>query len=99
MATAHRTYVVEPGSELDRLLDEANDASVAVVRGGARFWLVRDQTDEAPAGRGPWAEYDPEKAREGMETAAGSWADLDTEQMIEDIYRRREEGSRPSDRP
>ena len=30
---------------------------------------------------------------------AGSWADIDTEALIADIYRAREEGSRPVDRP
>lgn len=31
--------------------------------------------------------------------AAGSWADIDTDTLIEDIYRARGEGTRPIDRP
>src|SRR5947199_7305191 len=31
--------------------------------------------------------------------AAGSWADVDTDALIERIYRAREEGTRPADRP
>lgn len=31
--------------------------------------------------------------------AAGSWADIDTDKLIEDIYRARREGTRLSDRP
>jgi hypothetical protein len=30
-----------------------------------------------------------------MLAAAGSWSDIDADKMIEDIYRWREEGSRP----
>ncbi len=32
-------------------------------------------------------------------SAAGSWADIDTDTLIEDIYRARGEGTRPIDRP
>jgi hypothetical protein len=31
--------------------------------------------------------------------AAGGWADLDTDTLIDDIYRAREEGTRPERRP
>jgi len=36
---------------------------------------------------------------EAFRRAAGSWADIDTEALKEYIYRAREEGTRPSDRP
>ncbi len=36
---------------------------------------------------------------ESFRHAAGSWADIDTDRLIEDIYRARREGSRPSNRP
>ena len=39
------------------------------------------------------AEYD------AFRRAAGSWSDIDTEALKEYIYRAREEGTRPSDRP
>ena len=32
-------------------------------------------------------------------SAAGGWADLDTDTLIEDIYRARQEGTRPDKRP
>lgn len=32
-------------------------------------------------------------------SAVGSWADIDTDTLIEDIYRARGEGTRPIDRP
>ena len=43
--------------------------------------------------------YDPELVREAIAATAGSWADLDIEAIVEDIYRAREEGSRPATRP
>lgn len=46
-----------------------------------------------------WAEYDPEKVKEALVKAAGKWADLDTDALIANLYRAREEGSRPANRP
>ncbi|MCL6536966.1 MAG: hypothetical protein K6U77_13025, partial [Armatimonadetes bacterium] len=48
-----------------------------------------------------WDEYvpDPDAVRAALSETVGSWADLDTDAMIADIYRWREEGSRPTDRP
>jgi excisionase family DNA binding protein len=46
-----------------------------------------------------WAGYDPGKVRETIEKTAGSWADLDAEALIAELYRGREEGSRPESRP
>ncbi|MDP2936568.1 MAG: hypothetical protein Q8O86_08770 [Dehalococcoidia bacterium] len=46
-----------------------------------------------------WEGYDPEKVREAIGATAGSWADLDTDALIADLYRAREEGSRPVTKP
>jgi excisionase family DNA binding protein len=46
-----------------------------------------------------FAAYDPEKVKEALAKTAGSWADLDTDKLITDLYRAREEGSRPADQP
>ncbi len=46
-----------------------------------------------------WAGYDPEAVKEAIAKTAGSWADLDTEAIVADIYRSREQGSRPGSRP
>src|SRR3989304_2296808 len=43
--------------------------------------------------------YDPEKVRQAIARTAGSWADVDAEKLIADLYRAREEGSRIEDRP
>jgi hypothetical protein len=36
---------------------------------------------------------------EAFRNAAGSWSDIDTDALIDRIYRAREEGTRPADRP
>lgn len=36
---------------------------------------------------------------EAFKAAAGSWKDVDAEKLIADIYRWRQEGSRPANRP
>jgi hypothetical protein len=44
------------------------------------------------------AGYDPDLVLKGIEAAAGSWSDVDTDRLIEEIDRWREEGRRPADR-
>lgn len=46
-----------------------------------------------------WAAYDPERVKKVLAETGGSWADLDTDRLIADLYRAREEGSRPVPRP
>ena len=46
-----------------------------------------------------WAGYDPAKAREAIAAMAGSWSDLDTDEIIAQVHRRREEGTRREERP
>lgn len=96
MLLVTKTVHVEPGGEVDRLLDEAAEGPIVLERDGVRYRLGRleDETDE-----NVWDAYDPEKARAGMRAAAGSWSDIDAEAFIRSIYRAREAGSRPPDRP
>jgi hypothetical protein len=88
MASEPKTIAVAPGSEIDRLLDEAARTPLRLVRDGVRFRLGREDEDV-------WAGYDPERALAGMRAAAGSWTNLDAEAMKEFVYRAREEGTRP----
>ncbi len=44
-------------------------------------------------------DYDPVAALAGIREAGGSWHDLDAEALKADLYRAREEGTRPLDRP
>jgi hypothetical protein len=62
------------------------------VRGTTRFRVTRDPDD-------PWASYDPAKLRAGLRKVAGLLTPEEGDRIIETIYRGREEGTRPLDRP
>ena len=96
MATETRTITVSPEVDLEDVLEAADDAPVLLVRGDDTYTVSRLMHTED---EDIWANYDPEAARKALEESAGVWADLDTDQMIKDIYRAREEGSRPPDQP
>lgn len=92
--------VVSP--DLARQLADAEAAGKRpiLVRDGARYQL--DPVEASSATREKqdiWADYDPKKVHEALDATAGSWSDVDAEKLIADIYRWREEGTRPPDRP
>ena len=86
------TITIDPDSDLGRALDATNEEPVVLVRAGARFRVTREATD-------PWATYDPAKLRAGPKQVAGLLSPEDGERIIQDIYRGREEGTRPITRP
>lgn len=86
------TITIDPDSELGRALDDSDGALVILERGGTRFRVTRDPDD-------PWAQYDPEKVRAGLRKFAGMLTPEEGERIKEMIYRGREEGTRPIDRP
>ncbi len=45
-----------------------------------------------------WSAYDAKKVAEVLEDTAGAWADLDAKRMIANLFRAREEGTRPARR-
>jgi hypothetical protein len=92
MAKERRTINVDPDSELGRALDENDGELVVLVRNGRRFRVTRDADD-------PWANYDPEKVRAGLRKFAGMLTPEEGERIKEAIYRGREEGTRPLERP
>jgi hypothetical protein len=92
MASETMTITIDPDSELGRALEHSEDARIILVRNGARFRVTRDPDD-------PWANYDPEKVREGLKKVAGLLTPEEGDRIIEGIYRGREEGTRPIDRP
>jgi hypothetical protein len=61
-------------------------------RGAARFRVIREADD-------PWATYDPARLRAGLERVAGLLSPEEGDCIIEEIYRGREEGTRPITRP
>ena len=92
MAKEPRTITIDPDSELGRALDETGGEPFVLLCNGTRFRVTRDPDD-------PWANYDPEKVREGLHEIAGTLSPAEGEQMKDFIYRGREEGTRPITRP
>jgi len=92
MAKEPLTITIDPDSELGRALNETNGEPVVLVRSGTRFRVTRDLDD-------PWANYDPERVRAGLRKFAGMLSPEEGERIKETIYRGREEGTRPIDRP
>lgn len=93
-----RIVDIEPDSELDHAIEGAGDVPVILVRNGVRYKVFREDLAE-PSSHEPSTAHDRERLVAGMRAAAGSWKDVDTDKLIADIYRWREEGSRPPDRP
>jgi hypothetical protein len=91
MATEPKTIHVTATTELPALLDEAAKSPVILERDGERFRLSRED-DIA-------YEPDPDLVRETLAATSGSWADLDVDRLIDEIYAARTSGSRPPDRP
>ncbi len=92
MAKAPLTITIDPDSELGRALDNADGPPVILERNGARFRVTRDPDDL-------WVDYDPEALRAALRAVAGTLTPDEGERLKELIYRGREEGTRPIDRP
>jgi hypothetical protein len=92
MVSNPKPIPVTEETDLPRLLDEAAKGPVLLERGGERFRLVREDDDYA-------YEPDPERVLQILDETLGSWADLDIDKLIADIYEARKAGSRPPDRP
>jgi hypothetical protein len=88
MASEPKTIEVKPGGELDRVLNEAQETPVRLVRGDDRFRLDRESDDI-------WESYDPALARESTLAFSGAWKDLDAEAFKSYIRERRRTGNRP----
>ncbi len=92
MAKEPLTIMIDPDSELGRALAETDGELVVLLRNGTRFRVTRDTDD-------PWENYDPEKVRDGLRKFAGMLTHEEGERIKEAIYRGREEGTRPLERP
>ncbi len=89
-----KTVEIEPDSETAKIIVEASENPTVLVINGSRFRVKRETGSPAPTENGHWEGYNPQRAIDGMRAAAGSWRNIDTEQLKEDIRRWREEGSR-----
>lgn len=91
VTTEELTIEIDPESEQARILSEAVRTSAVLVSNGARYRIRRE--DE-----GLWAGYDPKRVRDALR-AAGTLTSEEGERLKELIYRGREEGTRPLNRP
>jgi hypothetical protein len=73
-----RVIAVKPDEELARVLDAADSTPVIVERDGVQYRVER-QTDDV------WADYDPERVREGLRRSAGAFAGIDVEAFKQDL--------------
>ena len=83
----------------ERIAESAAEGKpLRVEAGGKRYVLVVcRESEETSIGR--TTGYDPEKVAEMLDKSAGAWVDLDVDRMICNLYKARDEGSRPIDRP
>lgn len=90
---AEKVIPVEPGSDVDHFLKQADDQPIIAEAHGHRFRVVREPVD-------PFANYDPERVRAGLSRIAGLLKDVDTEALKAELREQREQDSigRPADR-
>jgi hypothetical protein len=90
MATEPKTIIVEPGSELADVVDQAANGPVVLEKNGQRFRLTRDTDD-------PMANYDPERTREALRRSFGTLRGVDAEELKR--YLREQRGQDSIGRP
>jgi hypothetical protein len=83
---------VEPGSELARLLEEANETPLLLEKDGVLYQVTAQEEDI-------WANYEPERVRAGLKESVGALVGVDTKHLLEDIYQSREQKERSENRP
>jgi hypothetical protein len=94
MVKAHDvvTIEIESDSDLARALATAGKTPIAIVSNGQRYIVSREPFHAVD-------DYDPDEFREALRRAADIFTPEEAEQLKKDIYRWREEGSRPMNRP
>lgn len=91
MVAVHKIIKVTPESNLDDVLEAAASEPVVLDKDGMRFRVSRE--DDI------WEPPDPKRVREVLKATAGSWSEIDADQLIAELYEERESGSRPPHRP
>lgn len=90
MADAAKTIRVDDETSLAEVLAEADGAPVRLTKDDVSYWVTREED------RASWRAED---ISEAVDATKGSWSDLDTDAIIDDIYKARGEGTRPATRP
>ena len=80
-------YEIRPDSELARLLDQAGEDPVVLEKNGKRYRLVEEVVDDI------WESYDPAQVKAALLASAGALADVDRQQLLDDIHAAREQDS------
>src|SRR6266851_8738994 len=100
MKISRRLNVDEVARNLPLLLNELTRKNEGIfVEKDGRLYRLEPVEINAAEPEDIWANYDPEKVRAGLKAAAGALDGMDPDEVIADIYKAREEGSRPADRP
>jgi hypothetical protein len=86
VVAASKAFGIEPNGELDRLLDQADEAPLLLVRNGRRYWIRREADD-------PSAGFDPERTRRALRRSAGALAGVDIDRLKADLRKQREQDS------
>ena len=80
---------VDPDSPLGRALDARQRDPIVLIRGERRYRIIPED---------PWEDYDPERLRTALREVAGTISPELGEQLKQEIYRRREEGTQNPER-
>jgi hypothetical protein len=86
MGTETKTIVVEPDSEIGRLLKQADEQPLLVQKNGVRYRVSREVDD-------PFANYDPERALEALRKSAGALKGVDIEKLKAELREQRGQDS------
>jgi hypothetical protein len=88
MADATLPIRVASASDLAHALDTAALWPVLVEKDGVLYRIDRVDVDDV------WVDYDPSAIRAAIAATAGSWANIDAEELKTRLARAREEGTR-----
>lgn len=92
MAQDLRTIKVSDETALAHVLAEADKTPLRLEKDGVVYRVSREDAAAYRDDRGA-------AVAAAVDATAGSWSDLDTDAVIDYIYRGREEGTRPASRP
>ena len=84
------TLTLDPQSDIAKALASVDTEPVVLVSNGERFRVSRDETTPAD---------DDAEFEEALRAVVGTLTPEEAERLTQDIYRWREEGTRPIDRP
>lgn len=93
MTDVTKTYPIADKELADLLAEAASTGSrVRVAVDGTTYLL-----EVTPDAENIWADYDPARVRQALDEYAGSWSDLDAEELKRTLYEARKVGSQPQD--